>query len=899
MSAERMTAGKPRRPPRLAHWLVTRLLPPAEREFLLGDLEEQHAHIEQQSSRRAADRWFWGQALRLTAVRWTPPAVEVEMERRKGDSVMQNFWQDLSYGTRLLAKSPGFTAVAVLTLALGIGANATIFSWLNAVLLEPIPGAEAPSELVMVSGTSRAQANISLSYPDFKDLRSRAQSFTGMTMQEENAFALAGDGPPERIYGQFVSGSFFDVLGVRMLRGRGFLPEEDEVPGKHPVAVISYPFWQRKFGGDEGIVGRTITLNNQALTVVGVAPPEFQGSFTGLIFEVWMPVMLEPTFFPGSTNLENRGNRWFTAVARLKPGVTVGQAQAELSTLAQQISAENPNTNEGIGAVVHRFSEAPRGAQSVLRPVLLMLMGVVGVVLLIACANVANLLLARATGRRKEIAVRLALGASRARLMRQLLTESALLGLMAGAVALVITFWTSGLLFALVPATDMPIYLDLQLNTRVLVFTLAMAVLTGLVFGFAPALNATRAELTTALKDESGSVAGGRTKGWLRNSLVVVQVTLSLVLLIAAGLFLRSLDKAQTFNPGFNPRGVLLAGIDLLPSGYTSQQGRQFYEQLIERLDTIPGVTSAALSRRVPLGFGGSSSSSMRVEGYEPAQDEQVWSFIYNVGPDYLRTMEIPLVRGREFTREDKLGQTLVAVINETLVERYWKDRDPIGSRIFFGPDPITIVGVARNSKYRQLNEAPAPMVYLSLLQFYRSDANLHVRTDGDPMALAGPVQEVIRSLDPNLPVYALRTLEGNIEAASFQQRLAGNLLGVFGALALLLAAVGIYGVISYAVGQRTHEIGIRMALGAQPRDILRLVVGHGMLLTGIGLVLGTGAAFGAAQLMSSLLFGVGATDPLTFVGVPIVLGAVALLACWLPAHRATRVDPIKALRYE
>jgi predicted permease len=889
-------------PPRAARWLLERLLSRDEREFILGDLEEEfRTRISESGDARAARRWYWSQAARLITFR--PPAAEHAQETgtRKGDGIMQNFLQDLRYGIRMMARTPAFTLIAILTLGLGIGANATIFSWLNAVLLDPLPGVDAPHELLSVHGTSRAQPVISLSYPDFADYRDRNASFAGILAAEESAVSLrAGDAPPERVWAQFVSGNFFDVLGVRALHGRTFLPDEDKTPGTHPVAVISASLWQRRFGSDPNILGAPVTINSRAFTIIGVAPPDFSGSETALRFDVWIPMMMVDTFAPGQNRLQSRGNRWFSGLARLKRGVTLAQAQAEMNGLAQRLAREYPVNDEGIGVTMSPLWKAPRSAQDILGPVLMLMMGVVGVVLLIACANVANLLLARATGRRKEIAVRLAMGAGRARLVRQLLTESTMLALLGGVVGVLIAFWTAGLLMLMVPPTELPVAMDLRVDPRVLAFTFGVALLTGLIFGLAPALQSTRADLVTALKDEASSVAGGRSKGWLRNSLVVAQVSLSLVLLIAAGLFLRSLRAVHTFDLGFNPQNVLLVATDLFPNGYDSTKGRQFYEELLRRVEQLPGVRAVTLARRVPLGFGGTSSTSIRVEGYEPAKDEQVWSYLYNVAPNYLRTMEIPLMGGREFTLDDRRESPAVAVINETLAARYWKDADPIGRRFHFGDEQwVTVVGIARDAKYRTLNEKPSPMIYLPVLQFYRSDLNLHVRTEGDPAGYTAAVQNEIRAMDPNLPVFNIRTMEANIRAASFQQRMASGLLGVFGLLALGLAAVGIYGVISYSVSQRTREMGIRIALGAQRRDILRLILGQGLRLTVVGLVIGLGAAFGVSRFMASLLFGVSTTDVVTFAVLPLLLAGVAMLACWVPARRATRIDPIRALRYE
>jgi predicted permease len=523
----------------------------------------------------------------------------------------------------------------------------------------------------------------------------------------------------------------------------------------------------------------------------------------------------------------------------------------------------------------------------------------VGVVLLIACANVANLLLVRAAGRQREIAIRLSLGAGRGRLIRQLLTESILLALMGGVLAMVMALWTSDLLRLFIPMTDFPISTKSGLDGGVLLFTLLVSLLTGIVFGLVPALQASRPDLVRSLKQESSTTIGGRSKGRLRNVLVVSQVSLSLVLLIAAGLFLRSLQQAQIMNPGFNPRNVLLASIDLFPNGYEPDEGRVLFEQIREELGALPGVESVSFARRTPLGLGGSSSTSFTVEGYEPAEGERPYVYYNMVGPDYFRTMEIPMVHGREFTPQDRRDAQAVLIVNEALAERYWPGEDPIGKRIAFGGEPYPIVGVARDSKYHQLSDAGLPFVYLPVLQFFRPDTTLHVRTTGDPESYAGAVRHAIASLDPTLPVFGITSLEKWIKAASVQQRIAGSCLGVFGFLALVLAAIGLYGVLSYAAGQRTHEIGIRMALGAQRRDALNLVLGQGMLRAIVGLGCGLGISLIVTRLLSSVLYGVSATDPFIFSGVVLLLGLVALGACYIPARRAARVDPLVALRYE
>ncbi len=788
--------------------------------------------------------------------------------------------------------------MAVLTLALGIGANTTAFSWLNAILLNPLPGVAGADMLVSITGATRAQPLISFSHQDYRDYRDRNQSLSGFIAFDDVALSLSGEEAPERVWGQIVSGNFFDVLGVRARYGRTFLPDEDKAPGTHPVAVISHELWQERFHGEPFAAGRIINLNNHPFTVVGIAPPEFQGTVTGLRFDVWVPIMMQRQIVPGTDRLEQRGNRWLNVMGRVKPDVSLKQARAEFSVIADQLARAYPDTNDGVRIEIYPLWKAPGGASEVMGSVLLALMALMGVVLLIACANVANLLLARATSRRKEIAIRIALGAKRAALIRQLLVESILLALMSGAVGVVISLWTTGLLVALAPPIEIPFRINVAPDARVLAFTLAVSIATGLAFGLAPALNATRAELAPALKDEAAGGVGGR-KTWLRNALVVAQVSLSLVLLVAAGLFLRSLQKAQGFYPGFNPRNVLLMGVDLFPSGYSPEQGQRFFRQLVEQLESLPGVRSATLSRRVPLGFGGYSTTSIRVEGFQPAKDEEVWTYSNTIGPNYFRTMEIPLLRGRDFTQRDNENGSQVAIVNDSFASRFWKGGDPIGKRVEYGTGWVTVVGVARDSRYRRLVEPPSPMLFRPVLQSYQPSSYIHVRSGTDPRALAPAVQGVVRSLDPNLPVFNIQTLEAHISASSFQQRLAGSLLGVFGMLALTLAAVGLYGVISYAVGQRTREIGIRVALGAQEGDILRLVVRLGVGLAMFGVGIGLAAAVALSRLLTGLLFGITSTDPITYFVVAAMLVSVALLASYIPALRATRIDPMAALRYE
>jgi predicted permease len=884
------------RPPLLARAIVSLVVPSAHREFIAGDLIETFEDIAAREGRRRARRWYWRQSIAAALTRW-PRSATPFSQPIHGDSLVQALMQDLRFGGRLLRRSPGFACVSILTIGLGIGANTTVFSWINSVLLTPIHGAADQGRLVEISTTYRGEP-ISMSYPDYVDYRTRARLLSGIAGRDDQAVHLSAGGATERVWAEFVTGNFFDVLGVRTAAGRTFQPEEDRTPGAWPVAVISYRLWQTRFGGDPDVVHRRVEINRHPFTIVGVAAAGFQGSATAVAYDVWIPMMMAPALMPGGDRLKERGDHWMVAFGRLAPGVTLEQARDELHAIARQIGTEFPEARDlDVSATYLRDSN--RGAIGVLRAVLLALAAVVGIVLLIACANLANLMIARGAARRREIAIRLSIGASRWRIMRQLLTESVLIAIAGAVLALVIARWTSQLLVLFAPPTEFSILMDVRLDSRVFAFTAAAALLTTVLFGLVPALQASATDYTTALKDDSRSAGSGRRR--LRDALVVAEVSLSLALLVSAGLCVRSMQKAQQFDPGFNPRGVLLASIDLFPAGYTAQTGRVFYQQLVERLRALPGAESVTISRRVPLGFTGSSSSSVQVDGYPPKPNESMGVMFNQVGPDYFRTMQIPLLRGRDLDAGDNSQSGPVAVINEAMARRFWAGRDPIGGRFRFGSGApwTTVVGVAREVKFRNLVEAARPFAYLPVQQLYYPAMTIHVRTAGDPASLAPAVRETVLSLDPALPVFAARTLEAHIGAATFQQRLAGTLLSVFGTLAVLLAAVGLYGVLAFLVGQRTREIGVRVALGASPSSVFRLVARHGLTLTAVGTMIGLPLAFGIAQGLSAILFGVSASDPVTIVAAVALLGVCAAAACLIPAVRATRVDPVKALKSE
>jgi predicted permease len=810
---------------------------------------------------------------------------------------MTSILRDLRFGFRMLVKSPGLTLVAVLTLAVGLGATTVVFSWMRGLVFEPLPGVPDQSRLRPIMGQSRSGDWRSLSAPDARDL-AKSDLPAAVTAFDLTAMNLTVGERPERAWGMLVTGNFFDVLGVRAAVGRTFRPEEDTTPGTHPVAVLSHELWQRRFQGDPRIVGSKLLINRQAFTVVGVAAPKFQGPVAALRADLYVPLAMQPLVHPGSDRLTARGSRWLQALARLGPGATQEQAQAALDTLTSRLGAAFPDTNDGYRIRLFQFWNSPQGASSFLMPVLLVLGSMALLVLLLACANVANLLLARALGRRREIAVRLSLGAGRGLIIRQLLIEGLLLALLAGAAGIAVAAWGRNLLIAFVPVTDEPVDPSFPIDAGLLGFAALLSLTTGVLFSLVPALQATSPDISSTLRDEAGAVSGGR-KGLVRSGLVVAQITLSCLLLITAGLFVRSLGRASDIDPGFSARNVLLATVDLFPGGYDEERGRAFFRELLRRTSALPGVESVSMASTVPLDFGGTSSMSLDIAGYAPGPEEDVTVELYQVGPDYFRTMGIPLVAGRDFTLQDDQDAPLAMVINESMARRYWAGRDPIGGTVRIGQKDFKVVGVARDGKYQQLSETPQTHFYIPVLQSYRPEMTLHVRTAGDPAPLADTLRREVRALDAELPLTAVKTMREHLRISVFSQRLAASFLGSFGALALVLATVGLYSLIRYTVSQRTREMGVRIALGARRRDIERLVVGEGLVLALIGLGLGLALAFGITRFLSSLLLGVSANDPAIYALITLILAGVSALSSYLPARAAAGVDPIVALRAE
>lgn len=813
--------------------------------------------------------------------------------------------KDLTYGLRMLVRSPAFTTIAAFSLALGIGANTAIFSLINVILLRPIPVAE-PDRLVSVFTTDqRNPGNLPVSHLNFKDLRDQNQVFTEMA-----AFGFAqvnwstGD-ESEQIPAQVVSGNYFSVLGTQPVLGRGFLPEEDAK--STPVAVLSHGFWERSLGSDPAIVGKTLTFNRTPFTVIGVAPGTFTGTLLGGGPSVWVPMSTHDIVQPNFDWYETRRGLFLFAFGRLKPGVSIDQARANLSTVFEQLAQAFPNDNQGrsAGAVPlldARLNPGGQGGAPVVQ-ISMILMAVVGIVLLIACANIANLLLARASKRRREIAIRLALGAGRGRLLRQLLTESVLLSIIGGALGLLLAYWMLDALVAADLQLPVPVDDGLTIDGRVLAFTAALALLTGVLFGLAPALQASKTEVVPVLKDETVPFGAGR--GWrsffsLRQALVVSQVALSLVALIASGLFLRSLRDAQAADMGFETRGVLIMNFNLGREGYAPERGQLFYQQVVARVAGLPGVQRAAVAQKPPLG--GGFLRSVIPEGMDTTTQDRILVQVNSVSPGYLETIDVPLLRGRDFTDTDTTGTPLVVVINETMARRFWPGQDAVGKRFkFFGDEAFTsIIGIARDAVYNGVGEDPTPFIYQPLRQNYTPQAALHVRGSGDASGLAGIVRRRVQEIDPTLSVFNVRTLEDQAAEALAPLRINVIVLATFGGLALLLASIGLYGVANVSVAQRTREIGVRMALGAEPSAVLVLVLGHGLMLVGAGLGIGLVLSLAmASAIPPALLPNVSARDPLTFVGTSAVLAIVALFASYIPARRATRIDPLIALRTE
>jgi macrolide transport system ATP-binding/permease protein len=805
--------------------------------------------------------------------------------------MIADLWQDLRYGARTILKKPGFTLVTVLTLALGIGANTAILGLVNALLWRSLP-VRKPDELAWVFTRHASDPYGSNSYADYLEFSEQSQTFSGLIAHAPIPLSLSGDGDPERIWAVATTGNYFGALGVDLALGRPFLPEEIQRFGAQPVIVLSHHLWQKRFGADPAALGRGIILNNQLFTVIGVTPSSFIGTFVGFSPDAWIPLPAVEQVMRGQDRI--RGPWGITG--RLRAGVTAEQAQAELNAIAQHLSKERSEDEQRLGMTVVPMRDGNPETRGAFRLISRSLLGMVALVLLIASANVTNLLLARATSRRKEMAIRGALGAGRRRLIRQWLTESMLLSLLGGMVGVLVAAWTVHALRALKPPAPVPIDFDVRLDWRVLGLSSVITLIVGSLSGLAPALRATSANVYDTLKDERG--AGGRREGrWaLRNLLVITQVGASVVLLLTSGLFLRSWLYTQNADPGFDTQRVVYFSLNPQLQQYTNAQSQVFYRRLLTQAKAMPGVAAASLTHRIPLGIG---EPHVRVLLEERSEILQAGRFI--VTPEFFSTLNIPLLRGRDFSDSDQTGPVPVAIINQALAERGWPGQSAMGGKFRLGNDgPVfEVIGVVGNTQYRPQNEAPPPAFYLPLSQQFLPGLSLVVRTDSKPETLLAPLRQMIQGLDRNLPVITSGTMQTHIRETFWPLQIASTIFGLLSAMALSLAAIGIYGVISYTVSQRIYEIGLRMALGAQRSQILLLVVGYGMKLTVVGAAAGLALSLVVTRLMSRFFFGVSAADPLTFAVIALLLALVSLVACWMPARRATKVDPLVSLRRE
>jgi predicted permease len=836
---------------------------------------------------------------------------------------METLWQDLRYGLRTLIKNPGFTSVAVLTLALGLGVNTAIFSLTDQILLRMLP-VERPQELVVLRSPGPKQGRVwsdgdngaaSFSYPLYKELRDKNNVFAGLLARFAIPLSVAGDGQTERADGELVSGNYFDVLGVRPALGRLFTDEDDRAPGASPIAVLSHGYWTRRFGASPDVLNKTLVINGTVMTVVGVARAGFNGVQVGQLPDVFIPITMKAQMTPNSNGLDNHKDYWLAIIGRLQPGLSRQQAEAAFAPVYRQILEEElPLMGKWSAETQQRFLNRPmlldeggQGRQILQRDTkqpLLVLMGMVGLVLLIACANVANLLMARGAARQREIAIRLAVGAGRWRLVRQFLVESLLLFLIGGSVGLLVAAWTISGLVAAIPASLGALGLSPQLDLRLLVFNFALAVITGLLFGLMPALRATRLNLEGTLREQGSSVSGSHAQVRFRKGLVVSQIVLTTTLLVGAGLFARSLNNLQRLNLGLRPDQLIAFSIAPELNGYKPQQTIALFEQLHQNLATQPGVDGVT-EAEMALFTDSNSSSNITVEGYQPQDDEEMNVYHNFIGPSYFSALGIPLVRGREFTPSDGASSPKVAVINESMAALYFADREPLGAHLAFGagdkvrPD-IQIVGVVKDSKHASVREKGKPFLYIPYAQ--KQDVGsitFYVKTRQDVGIVAATLRQEVQRLDGNLPVYDLKTLEQQIDESLFADRFLTVLSLSFALLAALLAVVGLYGVMAYTVTRRTREIGIRMALGATRGNVSWLILREVVGLAAIGLITGLPAAYGLGRVSESLLFGVTASDPLVFIAAGLLLSVATLVGGYLPARKAAGIDPLTALRYE
>lgn len=814
------------------------------------------------------------------------------------DARLLSVGQDLRYGCRMLAKTPALTLVAIASLALGIGATAVMVSWVESLLLKPLSVVREQRDLRALHVTSASRDALSLSYPGFLDVRAaREPGVFDLAAFSMTAMSLRTDAEAERVWGQLFSGNGFDVLKITAAHGRVLVESDDGTPDGSPVVVLSHAFWQRRFAGRTDIVGRPVTLNGRPFTVVGVAESGFRGAQGVVAADVFVPLTMAASFY-ADRRLTDRGHGWLTGLLRVTGAADDSTVQSRLEVIAARLAADHPVEHGHRGLRAFPLWQSPAGGQQLLRPVFAVLAGIVGVVLLLTSANVAGLLLVRTMGRRRELAVRQAIGASRVRVGRQLLTEAWLLTGLGGLAGILVSQWSGRILIAFAPPTPVPVQIEAGLSSVVVLVGLGLTAFVGLVIGLVPIVHTGRRAIVGMLRDDTPTTTAGAT-GRTRQTLVVAQVALALVLLVAAGLFVRTMQHARDLDPGFAAREGLIGAVDLLPAGYDAVRGPAVMARLVREVAGLPGVESAAVARRAPLTAADSSDRRVAIDGYVPAAGEDMSIYYNQVGPGFFATVQLPLIEGRDFDQRDTASAPQVVVVSEAMARRFWPGRSALGGRVRLGEAWAEVIGVARDTKYSSLTEPLRPFMYLPLSQFYRPDVRLIVRTGADPRASVEPIRQAVRRIDPNLPLFDVATLAEHMAFSLFLMELLATLLAIFGVTALVLAAIGLYGVMALSVSQRTHEIGVRVSLGATARDVACLVAGQGFRLVSLGLAIGLLLAGGAARLLESQLVGVSPNDVVSFAGTVALLVTTAAVACLIPTRRALRVDPLVALRME
>jgi predicted permease len=862
--------------------------------------DELRDHLEEQIAANLAAGMSAKQA-RIQALRAMGGITQVREHcvEAHGFNGTENLLQDLRYGLRQLRRNPGFSVLAILCLILAIGANASVFSWLEGILFRPYPAVAHQERLVALSGTSRGETGPTpISWPDFLDLRQSCTQCDAVFVSKITGSTLNIGARAEVTIGSIVSANYFDAIGVRPALGRGFEPADDTGSNAHPVVVISDQLWRRRFNTDPRIIGTVQRLDNVPHTIIGVAPQGFYGTFVGWATQFWVPVSMEETFDSGGYKLEDRSARWIEAYARLKPGVTRAQAQQEVSAIAARLERDYPATNRGRSLRMWPLWQTPFNNARTLLPTLEIMTVVVAFVLLIACANVANLLLVRSLGRRHEMALRLAIGATRARLLRQLLTEALLLAVIGVAGGLLVALLCRHALVLILPArSGNTMYLPGQIDWRVMLLNAAICLIVTLIVGLVPALQARDIQLGGALRSESPTVTGTRNKAWMRSAMVVLQVCLSFILIVGAVLLLESLRKIRTISPGFSTTSVVQTSVSVVAAGYDASRARDFQDNLIDRVRALPGVDSAAFARLSPLGYASYASTPIAVDDYDvPLEDEPTVEY-NQVSPGYFATLGIPLLSGREFTRNDNENAPLVAVVNRAMAQRFWRGQDPIGRRVKIKNGWATVVAVAADSKIESMREDPQPFFYVPLRQDFVRSPILYLRTTQPLHEIADALLQQVHALDTNVALYEVLTLQDQVNRSTASQLVAVTLVSLLGGLAVLLAAIGLYGVISYSVAQSKRELGLRMALGADASRLLRMVIARGLRLTGAGILLGAAAGLALTRLLGNLLFEVSPHDPTAFATALATMLLITVAACALPAWQATRVDPTQVLR--